>query len=231
MEILDTSTGRLLGVHALPRAVRIAWSKSGRYLAGAGMEETRIWDTTNGALVATILRPTKSLAWHRDERRLALGGDDGAIQLWDAFRRQAARHLEGRRPPAAAGSITSEHEQPHAVFDLRWSPDARYLAYGTQDSLAGTLDGETGQLVREFPGHSSGVRRLAWSPTGTRLATAGQDGMIRLFATDSGRPVAQIAHGAGTSELEALDWSPMGGKCSAAASTTQCASAMRNAAH
>ncbi|EDY22080.1 WD-40 repeat protein [Chthoniobacter flavus Ellin428] len=209
VEVLDTASGCPLGVYALPRAVRVAWSPSGRYLAGAGLDETRIWDTRNGMLVTTILRPTKSLVWFPDETRIALGGTDGAIQVWDAF---AGTILSTWKTasPAPLGSAVSEYEPPHAIFDMRWSPGGHYLAYGTQDGLADVLDGATGHLIRQLHGHSSGVWRVAWSPNGHRLATAGQDGIVRIFATDSGGEVAQISHGLGTSELDALDWSPDG---------------------
>lgn len=209
VEVLDSATGCPLGVYALPRAVRVAWSPSGRYLAAAGLDETRVWDTRNGTLVTTILRPTKSLAWLPDETRVALGGTDGAIQIWDAF---AGKILATWKTalPAPVGSATSEYEPPHAIFDLRWSPNGRYLAFGSQDGLADILDGETGRLIHQLGGHSSGVWRVAWSPDGRRLATAAQDGIVRIFATDNGGEVAQIPHGLGTSELDALDWSPDG---------------------
>lgn len=209
IEVFDAATGCPVGSYSLPKAVRVAWSATGRYLAAAGLDSTRIWDTRNGTLVTTILRPSKSIAWFPDEHRIVLGGTDGAIQVWDAFAGTILATWK-EASPVAPGSIVSEFEPPHAVFDLRWSTGGRYLAYGTQDGLANILDGETGKLVRALPGHSSGVWRLAWSPSGQRLATAGQDGTVRVFATDSGGQVAQIAHGFGNSELEALDWSPDG---------------------
>jgi WD40 repeat protein/serine/threonine protein kinase len=209
VEVIDVATGCPVGAYALPKAVRIAWSATGRYLAAAGLDSTRIWDTRNGTLVTTILRPTKSLAWFPDEHRIALGGTDGAIQVWDAFT-GAILATWKETSPVPPGSIVSEFEPPHAVFDLRWSIGGRYLAYGTQDGLANILDGETGKLVLPLPVHSSGVWRLAWSPSGRRLATAGQDGTVRVFSTENGGQVAQIAHGFGNTELEALDWSPDG---------------------
>jgi WD40 repeat protein/serine/threonine protein kinase len=209
VEVLDTATGRLTAVYPLPRAVRVAWSPSGRYLAGAGLEQSRVWDTRTGVLRTTLLRPTSSLAWFSDERRLALGGSDGAIQVWDAL---AGKPLATWKtaPEAMDSSVTSQYEPPHAVFDLRWSNDTHFLAYATQDSLAGILDGTTGQRVRDLPGHSSGVWRLAWNPKDTRLATASQDGIIRIFATGSGRQVGRIAGALGPSELHAIDWSADG---------------------
>jgi len=209
LQVLDTTTGRLLAVYRLPDAVRAAWSPSGRYLAGGGLEETRVWDTRNGVLVTTLLRPTTSLAWNPDEQHLALGGSDGAIQLWDALTGKPVATWKSA-PEAVDSAVTSQFEPPHAVFDLRWSHDARYLGYATQDSLAGILDAGTGRIVREFSGHSTGVWRLAWNAGDTRLATAGQDGIIRIFATDSGRQVLQIVHGLGPSELHAIGWSEDG---------------------
>jgi WD40 repeat protein len=209
VEVLDTTTGQLVAAYSLPKADRIAWSGSGRYLAAAGLEQCRTWDTQNGALLATILTPTTSLAWHPDEKRIAIGGADGSIRIWDAH---AGKPLATWKAPSdsAESSVSSQHEPPHAVFDLRWSHDARYLAYATQDSLAGLFDAETGHPVREFTGHSSGIWRLSWSPKDTRLATAGQDGMIRIFATDSGRQVELIAQDFGPSELHAIDWTADG---------------------
>ncbi len=129
--------------------------------------------------------------------------------MWDAFAGTLLATWK-EASPVTVGTVVSEYEPPHAIFDFRWSPDGRSLAYGSQDGLANVVDGETGALVQKFAGHSSGVWRIAWSPTGRRLATAGQDGIIRIFATDNGGQVAQITHGFGSSELQALDWSSDG---------------------
>ncbi|HEY3898589.1 MAG TPA: protein kinase [Chthoniobacter sp.] len=209
IQVFDTASGLLVASYALPRADRVTWSGSGRYLAGAGSEQSRIWDTRSGALLATILRPTTSLAWHPDEKRIAVGGSDGAVQIWDALAGKPLATWKAA-PEFVESSVSPQNEPPHAVFDLRWSHDARYLAYATQDSIAGLFDADTGRTVRKFAGHSSGVWRLAWNPKDTRLATAGQDGTIRIFATDSGREVEQIAQDFGPSELHAIDWTADG---------------------
>jgi len=48
------------------------------------------------------------------------------------------------------------------------------------------------------------------SAASRRLATVGQDGMLRIFDTVVGGQVAHINHGLGKTELQALDWSPGG---------------------
>jgi WD40 repeat protein/serine/threonine protein kinase len=205
VEMLDAASGRSLGVFSLQRAYRVAWSPSGRYLAACGSEGARVWDAATGTLVVVISRPAGCLLWHADERRILLGGDDGAIELWDIATGKIVA-LWRKASAAATGSVPSESEPPRQVFDLSWSPDARFVAFATQDSIAGLLDARDGRFVRTFTGHTSGVWRVVWSGDGQRLATAGQDGMLRIYDPASGGQVAQISHGLGSLELHALDW-------------------------
>jgi WD40 repeat protein len=206
VEVIDVASGRSLGIFGLPNAYRVAWSPSGRYLAACGVDGARVWDTKTGALEARISRSAGSVLWHPDERRIVLGGDDGAIELWDAF---TGKITATWRPPTTAltSSVASDTEPPRRVFDLRWSPDARWLAFATQDSVAGILAASDGRLVRTFAGHTSGIWRVVWNADGRRLATAGQDGMLRVYDAVSGGQVAHINHGLGNTELNALDWS------------------------
>jgi WD40 repeat protein/serine/threonine protein kinase len=206
VEMLDAATGRSCGIFGLPSAYRVAWSPSGRFLAACGSEGARVWDTKTGALMVVISRPAGSILWHPDERRIILGGDNGAIELWDVT---TGKIVATWRPPpqALTGSVASETEPPRQVFDLRWSPDMRLLAFATQDSVAGVFDAREGRLVRTFSGHTSGIWRVVWNSDGRRLATVGQDGMLRVYDAAIGGQVAHINHGLGNTELHALDWS------------------------
>jgi len=209
IEVLDARTGKSLGTFPLPGVNRVAWSPSGKFLAAASPAGARVWDAQSGAQLCEIPRPTGSLAWSRDERRLALGGEDGAIQIWDAF--AAAMTAEWRPAPSPlSGAVISSHESPRQVFDLAWSPDGEWLAFVTQDSIAGVIETRGGRLVRTFPGHGGGIWRLAWNRDGSRLATCGKDGVLLVFNTQTGDQVAQLMHGAGSLEVQAVDWSPDG---------------------
>jgi WD40 repeat protein len=42
--------------------------------------------------------------------------------------------------------------------------------------------------------HPGGVLDVAWSPEGQRLATSGADGRVRLWSSDTGAELAQLAH-------------------------------------
>ena len=209
IEVLDSATGKALGTFALTGVNRVAWSPSGKFLAAASPDGVRVWDAQSGAQLCEIPRPTGSLAWSRDERRLALGGEDGAIQIWEAF--AGTMTAEWRpAPPPLSGAVISSHESPRQVFDLAWSPDGESLAFVTQDSIAGLIETSGGRLVRTFPGHGGGIWRLAWNRDGRRLATCGKDGVLLVFNTQTGDQVAQLMHGAGSLEVHAVDWSSDG---------------------
>ncbi len=77
---------------------------------------------------------------------------------------------------------------PRLVTDwmrgLAWSSDGTQLAIAT----AGDYDGEvqlwdpaTGDHLATLTGHTDKVSDAAWSPDGTRLATASYNGEVRLW--------------------------------------------------
>jgi WD40 repeat protein len=207
VEIFDVSTYRTLKRFAFEGADRLSWSPSGNFLAAGSTTGTRIWNAQTDQLLTSVDQASGSLAWHPDERRIALGGKDGSIAIWDAFTGHKIADWRAA-PPASLASIPSKEDPPRQVLDLRWSPDGRELAFGTQDSAAGVLTAPDGQLTRTFAGHPTGVWRVAWSPNGRRVATSGQDGVVRVFEAATGNPVANFNHGFGNLELHAVDWSP-----------------------
>jgi len=209
VEVLDAVSGKPLSLFFMERPDRVTWSPSGRHLVASGAKGAVVWDTILGEQASAIKQPVGSAAWKSDGRHLAVGGTDGSIELWDGL--TGRRITQWRAPQSVfAGSVPSEHEPPREVFDLRWSPDEKFVAFVTQDSVAGLLDGSNGRQLRTFDGHATGIWRLAWSPDSQRVATCGQDGTIRIFNALSGDQVAHIDHGDGKAEVHTIDWSSDG---------------------
>jgi eukaryotic-like serine/threonine-protein kinase len=141
--------------------------------------ELRIWDARTGEVILTLsLAPTfQCLAFNPDGSRLALGGTDGAVMLWDTKARQELTRL-----------------QPHtqAISGLAFSPDGGRLATASWDGTAKVLDARTGETRATLPGHTGWVHALAFHADGKRLATAGEDRTVRLWNTATGEETSVL---------------------------------------
>lgn len=90
---------------------------------------------------------------------------------------------------------------------LAWSPDGSVLAAGFDTGRLVLVDGSS-RVIRDWRGHEGGVLALGWNPRRGGLATAGEDGRIRLWRRDDPHPAAEMDGGAAWVEHAA--WSPDG---------------------
>jgi WD40 repeat protein/serine/threonine protein kinase len=123
-----------LPVHTLPahrsRAMSVAFSPEGKYLASAGLDGAiRLWDARTFRPVDKPLRGhldgIHSLAFRPDGKRLASAGGDAMIQIWDLATRLPVLTLHGHTDKIAA---------------VAYSPDGRYLASGSWDKTVKIWD-------------------------------------------------------------------------------------------
>ncbi|NJM08511.1 hypothetical protein HC891_23520 [Candidatus Gracilibacteria bacterium] len=100
------------------------------------------------------------------------------------------------------------------IIALRWSPDGQHLAAATVDGPIAIFTHD-GVLLHELPGHALGTTALDWHPGEKTLASAGQDGSVRLWDTNSGTQVQALRHA--TSWVERVAYHPGGQYLAAAA--------------
>lgn len=98
------------------------------------------------------------------------------------------------------------HIEDH-VIALAWSPPAgRWLAAAAVSGPIFLIDTRRGEILRCFRGHHPGTMALAWHPNGSILASAGQDGQVRLWDVISGEQIVELAGGAVW--VEQVAWLP-----------------------
>ena len=110
-----------------------------------------------------------------DGSLLALGLQDGEVDVWDTLKTERILTLSGH-----AG----------LVFRLAFSPDGSRLASAAFDGFAKVWDVQTGQELYTLYGNTSNVFGVAFSPDGRRLVTSGGDGTLRIFTMDMNELVA-----------------------------------------
>jgi WD40 repeat protein len=180
----DPADGRLLRrVGDVARQTHgLAWSPDGTLLAAAtgtpgAVGEVRLVSVENPAKTATpTTAPPQTLdrtgdvvlsvAFSPDGRRLAAGGADGAVRVYDV----------------ATGKRLLLIEQ-HAdwVTAVAFSPDGRSIASASRDKSARVFDAATGEMHSAYFGNDNALYAVAWDPGGKRLFTGGHDHEVHAW--------------------------------------------------
>ncbi len=181
--------------YPLGGATGLTYSPDGRLIATTTFNnnQVKLWDVATGRELRTLaigggaggffnvsLTGVSAVAFSRDSRRLAAGGRDGAITLWDTT---TGRTLRTFGDAAETTSLVG-------VLALAFSPDARQLvSFGV---AAKTWDTTTGQLVRETPLDLSSVANFAASGLtgGGGLALSADGSQLALLTSERGRKQA-----------------------------------------
>lgn len=139
----------------------LAWSRTGEYLATAAGRRLRMWDVRDPAAPQLLHdydeHPSTiaGIAWKPGTDELAACGYNG-LTFWSPTQRTMLRRFDWK------GSMLT----------LAWSPDAKYIATGNQDSTVQFWVMATGKELQMW-GYRAKIRELAWDPKSRYLATGG----------------------------------------------------------
>ncbi|XP_041354495.1 cell division cycle protein 20 homolog [Gigantopelta aegis] len=147
-------------------------------------------------------QPVTSVAWVKEGSILAVGAQDGSVQIWDAGQEKQLRVMSGHAARVASFSwnshvlssgsrsgkihhhdvrVATHHvgtldHHTQEVCGLSWSPCGRFLASGGNDNLLNLWDnhlGDCDQPLYSFTQHQAAVKALAWCPWQPTLLASG----------------------------------------------------------
>ena len=192
VKLWDAATGQerftLVGhTHVVTGA---AFSPDGRRIATSSYDGTvRLWSTATGQEVFSLWptdpvhrTPVNGVAFSPDGRQLACAGT-GVVELWRA----------DPEPPVHT------HQCPTAAWDVAVSPDSRLAAVAIghpkspPHNEVRVVDLKTGQAILQLKGHADRVVRVSFVGDGKHLASASDDGTIRIWRVDDGRELASLS--------------------------------------
>jgi len=236
--VQSLSGAHKLGVH------HVAVSRNGKVAASAGFGgEVKIWkvaesgtgdwivagevdsgnspaaadSSTNGDGNNAKTKSGAGEAWavalSENGQFLAATTYDGRINVWDT----TAASNPSKIRTYETGSSSSSGSFGLCV-DL--SRDGRYTASGHQNGSVYVFNNDTGRLQYSLPGLVKPVRAVSFSPLSTRLAAAGDAGMIAVYDTKHGEHIGNLTSGqagatgggagGGSAWITSLDWSDTG---------------------
>jgi WD40 repeat protein len=151
---------------------KLALSAGTSWGGTAGDDFPRLWDVATGQEIRRFHGHTDAVvgvAFSPDGGRALSASFDGSVRLWDV----------------ATGRELRSFRHSSRVYAVAFSPDGRQFISGCGgDSLKNGAvfdpvncvvrlwDVDSGHEVRQFRGHTAGIRTVAWSPDGRYILSA-----------------------------------------------------------
>lgn len=146
-----------------------------------------------------------------DEKRIATGGGDGNIMIWESKTGQLHKTLKGHREPVFDIKVSHDgaylascawdgviniwdtetweryqymYNEGNSAYHLAFTENDAYLVVGLLDKTLRLLEIETMQFVKEYVGHTNVVTSI--QQTRDEIVTSGWDGQVVVWDLYSG---------------------------------------------
>lgn len=168
---------QVLEITDLPDSVsNIAFSPNGENLVGSASDGgIALWNADTGELERILPEtvPITSVAISQDGRTLAAAAKNGMVTLWDLETGEQTISILG---------------QPTGFNFMALSPDGRRVAAGNGPDRTSVWDVSPsgGGEWLTIAAHEGKVYDAIYNPSGTRIASSGEDGKVRIWDTDNG---------------------------------------------
>lgn len=180
-----------------------------------------------------------ALSWIQDGNQLAVGTSSNVVEIWDAETSTRLRKMAGHSSRVSSldwnahlltsgsksGKIfhhdvrvpehhvgTLDGHSGNEICGLKWSPDGKYLASGSNDNLVNIWSGSHMSLnssniqPTQQLGHSSAVKAISWCPWKPHLVATGAgttDRHIRIWNATNANCLYSVDT---RSQISGLEW-------------------------
>lgn len=148
----------------------------------------RLWDSKTGTVVVSFnghKSAVSALAWDESGTRLASGGRDAHIIVWDLIAEVGLYRLRGHKDQIT-GLEFLRHSEDDGDDTMRDATDgAGWILSTGKDTLIKLWDLSTQHCVETHVAHHGGCWTMALMPDHRGCITAGQDGEMKVWSTDT----------------------------------------------
>ncbi len=198
--VFDALTGQsLVAITSQPEGLNsLVFSPDGLLLASAGRDNTaRIWDASSGQELFTLIGHQEAppvggffpgvldVAFHPDSVRLASGGADGQVIIWDATTGESLMKI--RSHEIGITNVEFSHDGTR-ILSSSDEPEASGVGPNTSAKIWDSNSGELLQTVSV----DRRIWGLAFSPDDSRFVTAGGGGFIFVWDSATGEQLLSL---------------------------------------
>jgi WD40 repeat protein len=215
LRVWDATTGAQVTSASVRGIPRVSWSRDGARVVLAGIGEATLRDTRDLRVLARwklgSVAPM-AIALCDDGERAIVGDEAGTVSILEVGSEPRALKLhEDRVFSVACGSdawasgggdgrvFLGHGDQPRELVRQKGPVLALVVAAGklAAGGAEGVIDVWTtanGEHVTTYAGHTRTVRGLAFSPDASVLASASEDGTLRVWRAPGEVPIALAGH-------------------------------------